>query len=64
MFTIKDTNIIGNGPEVLKRTDMIGSDFTYDEGGWVCGKDGQSVPVSLGMPTVRVSEITIGGVNS
>jgi TldD protein len=61
---IKDTNIIGNGPEVLKRTDMIGSDFTYDEGGWVCGKDGQSVPVSLGMPTVRVSEITIGGVNS
>ena len=60
---IKDTNIIGNGPEVLERTDMVGSDFTYDEGGWVCGKDGQSVPVSLGMPTVRVSEITVGGVN-
>ena len=60
---IKDTNIIGNGPEVLKKTDMVGSDFTYDEGGWVCGKDGQSVPVSLGMPTVRVSEITVGGVN-
>ena len=61
---IKDTNIIGNGPEVLERTDMVGSDFKYDEGGWVCGKDGQSVPVSLGMPTVRVSEMTVGGVNS
>lgn len=60
---IKDTNIIGNGPEVLERTDMVGHDFQYDEGGWVCGKDGQSVPVSLGMPTVRVSEMTVGGVN-
>jgi TldD protein len=61
---IKDTNIIGNGPEVLERTDMVGNDFKYDEGGWVCGKDGQSVPVSLGMPTVRVSEMTVGGVNA
>ena len=61
---IKDTNIIGNGPEVLERTDMVGTDFKYDEGGWVCGKDGQSVPVSLGMPTVRVSEMTVGGVNA
>ena len=60
---IKDTNIIGNGPEVLQKTDMVGSDFTFDEGGWVCGKDGQSVPVSLGMPSVRVSEITVGGVS-
>jgi len=60
---IKDTNIIGNGPEVLRKTDMVGTDFMFDEGGWVCGKDGQSVPVSLGMPTVRVSEITVGGVN-
>lgn len=60
---IKDTNIIGNGPEVLTRTDMVGDDFAFDEGGWTCGKDGQSVPVSLGMPTVRVSAITVGGVN-
>lgn len=59
---IKDTNIIGNGPEVLERTDMVGADFTFDEGGWTCGKAGQSVPVSLGMPTVRVSKITVGGV--
>ncbi|MCB9526741.1 MAG: TldD/PmbA family protein [Myxococcales bacterium] len=60
---IKDTNIIGNGPECLERTDMVGHDFKFDDGGWTCGKDGQSVPVSLGMPTVRVSEITVGGVN-
>jgi TldD protein len=60
---IKDTNIIGNGPEVLTRTDMVGNDFAFDEGGWTCGKDGQSVPVSLGMPTVRISAITVGGVN-
>ncbi len=60
---IKDTNIIGNGPEVLTKTDMVGNDFKFDDGGWTCGKDGQSVPVSLGMPTVRVSEITVGGVN-
>ncbi|MEE2644945.1 MAG: metallopeptidase TldD-related protein [Myxococcota bacterium] len=60
---IKDTNIIGNGPEVLRRTDMVGNDLRFDEGGWVCGKDGQSVPVSLGMPTVRVSEIIVGGQN-
>ena len=60
---IKDTNIIGNGPDVLEKTDMVGNDFQFDDGGWTCGKDGQSVPVSLGMPTVRVSEITVGGVN-
>lgn len=60
---IKDTNIIGNGPEVLANTDMVGNDFAFDDGGWTCGKDGQSVPVSLGMPTVRVSAITIGGVD-
>jgi len=60
---IKDTNIIGNGPEILERTDMVGHDFAFDQGGWVCGKDGQSVPVSLGMPTVRVSGITVGGVS-
>lgn len=60
---IKDTNIIGNGPDCLKKTDMVGNDFQFDDGGWTCGKDGQSVPVSLGMPTVRVAEITVGGVN-
>jgi TldD protein len=59
---IKDVNIIGNGPEALGRIDMVGNDMTLDEGGWTCGKDGQGVPVSQGMPTVRVSSLTVGGV--
>jgi TldD protein len=59
---IKDTNIIGNGPQCLARAEQVGSDLRMDEGGWVCGKDGQSVPVSLGMPTVKISAMTVGGV--
>ncbi len=58
---IKDVNIIGNGPKVLELIDMVADDLKIDEGGWTCGKDGQSVPVSQGMPTVRVSSITVGG---
>ena len=58
---IKDVNIIGNGPEALARIDMVGNDLVIDEGGWTCGKDGQSVPVSQGMPTVRVSSLVVGG---
>lgn len=58
---IKDVNIIGNGPESLERISMVGNDFTMDEGGWTCGKAGQGVPVSLGLPTVLVSSITVGG---
>jgi PmbA protein len=58
---IKDVNIIGNGPKVLEKIDMVADDLEIDEGGWTCGKDGQSVPVSQGLPTVRVSSITVGG---
>ena len=58
---IKDVNIIGNGPKVLELIDMVGNDLKIDEGGWTCGKDGQYVPVSQGLPTVRVSSITVGG---
>jgi TldD protein len=58
---IKDVNIIGNGPKVLELIDMVADDLKIDEGGWTCGKDGQSVPVSQGIPTVRVSSITVGG---
>ncbi|MFT5679994.1 MAG: TldD protein [Myxococcota bacterium] len=58
---IKDVNIIGNGPEALARIDMVGNDFKIDEGGWTCGKDGQGVPVSQGMPTVKVSSLVVGG---
>ena len=58
---IKDVNIIGNGPKVLEKIDMVSDDLAIDEGGWTCGKDGQSVPVSQGIPTVRVSSLTVGG---
>jgi TldD protein len=58
---VKDVNIIGNGPEALLRVDMVSDDLAIDEGGWTCGKDGQSVPVSQGLPTVRVSSMTVGG---
>ncbi len=61
---IKDINIIGNGPEVLRRVNMVGDDLKMAEGGWTCGKNGQSVPVSQGMPTVKVSSITVGGTES
>ena len=61
---VKDVNIIGNGPKVLEKVDMVGDNLVIDEGGWTCGKNGQSVPVSQGLPTVRVSSITVGGKNA
>jgi TldD protein len=60
---IKDVNIIGNGPESLKRITMAANDSKLDTGGWTCGKDGQGVPVSQGLPTVLVSKMTVGGEN-
>jgi len=59
---VKDVNIIGNGPRVLRDIVMAADDFKIDDGGWTCGKNGQRVPVSLGLPTVKVSRITVGGV--
>jgi TldD protein len=58
---IKDVNIIGNGPEALKNVTMAANDGRLDVGGWTCGKAGQSVPVSQGLPTVLVSSMTVGG---
>jgi TldD protein len=58
---IKDCNIIGNGPEVLQRLSMAANDAQLDTGGWTCGKNGQGVPVSQGLPTVLVSRMTVGG---
>lgn len=58
---ITDVNLIGNGPKVLEKVDMVGKKLEFDEGGWTCGKNGQSVPVSLGMPAVRVASMTVGG---
>jgi TldD protein len=60
---IKDVNIIGNGPESLKRITMAANDAKLDTGGWTCGKNGQRVPVSQGIPTVLVSKMTVGGQN-
>ena len=58
---IKDVNIIGNGPKVLEQIRMVGNDGQNSEGGWTCGKSGQSVPVSIGMPTVAAGTLTVGG---
>lgn len=58
---IKDINIIGNGPKALADITMVGSNFKMDEGSWTCGKDGQSCPVTLGMPSALVSKLTVGG---
>jgi TldD protein len=58
---LKGVNLIGNGPDVLRRVDMLGSDFELSDGIWTCGKDGQSVPVNVGTPTVRIASITVGG---
>jgi TldD protein len=60
---IKDVNIIGNGPESLRRITMVANDAKLDTGGWTCGKNGQMVPVSQGIPTVLVSNMTVGGEN-
>jgi TldD protein len=58
---VKDVNVIGNGPKALEQVDMVADDLAIDEGGWTCGKAGQSVPVSQGLPTVRVAGMTVGG---
>ncbi len=61
---VKDINIIGNGPEVLKNVVMVGDDLKMYEGGGYCGKEGQRVLISDGLPTCKVSSITVGGVAS
>ncbi|TSA05199.1 MAG: metalloprotease TldD, partial [Nitrospiraceae bacterium] len=50
-----------SGPAVLKKVSMVGNDMKLDEGIGTCGKDGQSVPVGVGLPTIKVDEITVGG---
>jgi TldD protein len=58
---VKGATLIGSGPEVLTRVSMIGNDLALDEGVGVCGKDGQSVPVGVGQPTLRIDAMTVGG---
>ena len=58
---IKGVTLIGNGPEVMQQIAMVGNDLAFDQGIGVCGKAGQSVPVGIGQPTVKVSALTVGG---
>lgn len=58
---VKGATLIGNGPEVMQKISMIGNDVALDKGVGVCGKDGQSVPVGVGQPTLKVDELTVGG---
>ncbi|MDR0732830.1 MAG: TldD/PmbA family protein [Dysgonamonadaceae bacterium] len=59
---VKDINIIGNGPKALADITMVGNNLKIDQGSWTCGKNGQSCPVSQGLPTVLVKQLTVGGV--
>lgn len=58
---LKGVNLIGNGPDVMRKVVMLGHDLETSDGIWTCGKDGQSVPVGVGCPTVKISAVTVGG---
>ena len=61
---IKDFNIIGNGPQALADIVMVGDDLLINNGIWTCGKDGQGAPNSMGLPTVKIRKLTVGGINA
>ena len=61
-YPIKNFTLIGNGPDAMSKVTMVGNDFAFSEGIWTCGKHGQSVPVGVGLPTVLVSQLTVGGI--
>jgi TldD protein len=61
LYPVKGATIVGSGPECLKRVSMIGNDMKLDSGVGTCGKDGQSVPVGVGQPTLRIDGLTVGG---
>src|SRR5262245_1648213 len=58
---VRDATLIGNGPDVLTRISRVGADLALDHGLGTCGKDGQSVPVGVGLPTIRIDGLTVGG---
>jgi TldD protein len=60
-YPVKGATIIGNGPDALTRVSMIGNDLELDTGVGTCGKEGQSVPVGVGQPTLRIDGLTVGG---
>ena len=61
---VKGATLIGNGPDVMKKISMIGNDLALDSGIGVCGKDGQSIPVGVGQPTLKIDALTVGGTGS
>jgi TldD protein len=61
---VKGATLIGNGPEVMNQVSMVGNDLALDSGVGTCGKDGQSVPVGVGQPTLKIDAITVGGTGS
>ncbi|NNE19758.1 MAG: metalloprotease TldD [Myxococcales bacterium] len=58
---LKGVNLIGNGPDAMRKVVMLGHDFQVSDGIWTCGKDGQSVPVGVGCPTIKIAGMTVGG---
>jgi TldD protein len=60
-YPVKGATLVGSGPECLKQVSMIGNDMRLDSGVGVCGKEGQSVPVGVGQPTLRIEGLTVGG---
>jgi len=61
---VKGATLIGNGPDVLTKVSMIGNDLALDKGVGVCGKGGQSVPVGVGQPTLKIDGLTVGGTDA
>jgi microcin-processing peptidase 2. Unknown type peptidase. MEROPS family U62 len=61
LYPVKGATLIGNGPDALTRVSMIGNDLRLDSGVGTCGKEGQSVPVGVGQPTLRIDGVTVGG---
>jgi TldD protein len=61
LYPVKGATLVGHGPDALTRVSMIGRDMALDAGVGVCGKDGQSVPVGVGQPTLRIDRMTVGG---
>jgi TldD protein len=63
-YPVKGATLIGNGPDVLTRVSMVGNDMRLDSGVGTCGKEGQSVPVGVGQPTLKIDGLTVGGTAS